>query len=104
MLITSFSICFLPLEQCCQDDECDRCDKEDLGDIGGVIAKGQEQAHFVPDQPCAKTEDYRQVAAQPCVAETNSNPASNNHQGQAIPEVMEVMEVNSALNNYYLGV
>src|SRR3989442_15635493 len=101
MLITSFSICFLPLEQCCQDDECDRCNKEDLGDIGGVIAKGQKQAHFVPDQPRSKTEDYRQVAAQPCIAESNSNPASNNDQGQAVPEVMEV---DSILNNYDPGV
>jgi len=79
-----------PREQCCQDDECDRCNKEDLGDIGGVIAKGQKQAHFVPDQPCSKTEDYRQVAAQPHVAESDSNPANSNNHCKAIPEVMEM--------------
>src|SRR3989441_8212168 len=88
-------------QQCCENDECDRCDKEDLGDIGCVIAKGQKQAHFVSDQPCSKTEDYREVAAQPCVAESNSNPASNNNQGQAVPEVMEV---DSTLNNHDLRV
>src|SRR5207245_7049992 len=66
-------------QQCCEDDECDRCDKEDLGDWR-CNRQRSEASHFVPDQPCAKTEDYRQVAAQPCVAESNSNPASNNNQ------------------------
>jgi hypothetical protein len=78
------------IQQRRENDKRDCRDEKYLREITGIITKRQKQSNLITDQSCPQTKNYRQVATQPFVAQTDPEPTSRNDHGKPIPEMMKV--------------